>query len=69
MDYPAFLTLAADYDTTSVTLSPESITLVLCLMTVANDRNNWSDAGEPVSDSQWDEIEALVAQCEAELMP
>lgn len=68
MDYAEFLALAAEYDSLSATLSGNSVALLLCLCQTAARRSFWKSSGEPLTDSQWDDIEAIVGQCLAELM-
>lgn len=68
LDWGAFQTLAADVDSEAVTLSGDSLTLFFMLLELAG-AENWMNAGEPLTDSERDAVEAMVANAWTELEP
>jgi microcystin-dependent protein len=50
------------------TLSPESVALFLDTAQWVENRSLWENGDDKVTDSEWDEIEALVAQALTEIM-
>jgi len=65
----ALTMLAADYDETSVTLSPESVALVFACYGVLADMGNWVGASFELTDAERDEIDAMVGALYAEMSP
>ena len=53
----SILALASETNAKSTTLSPETIALVLSASGILEDRSFWDE----MTDSEWDEIEAIVA--------
>lgn len=67
-DLPALLTLAGNTAQTTVTLSPESVQLLLTALGHAELLGNWTGAGYELTDAEIDQIRAIVAQASLELM-
>lgn len=53
----SLLALASNYEPTDTTLSPETIALILAASGILEDRSFWDE----MTDSEWDEIESLIA--------
>jgi hypothetical protein len=68
LDWGAFLTLAADATSETVTISGNSLTLLIMLLELA-DTENWLYNGEPLDATEADILEDIVAQATAEIIP
>jgi len=68
MDYDALLALSQDYLGRSVYLSGFSYGLLLTLASNTHNRKLWHVAGQPPTDTQWDEIDTQISNCLDELM-
>ena len=66
MDYSEFIATFA-YDK-FVDLSAASAALCLSAIGLLNNRKNWSDDGDDLTDTQWDEIESIIALANREIM-
>lgn len=63
LSYPALLALSDDYTSRSIYLSGFSFALLISWVAQASNRWQWT----PTTDTEWDEIDALVAKCIEEL--
>jgi len=64
------LAISADETEVTVTLSPEAQTVIFFALGFITDREAWKDTSDDldeITDADWDEIEALVAQTRVEL--
>jgi hypothetical protein len=68
LDWGAFQTLAADVSSETVTLAGDSLTLFFMLLELAT-VDQWTNGGEPLTDSERDAVEAMVAQAWTDLEP
>lgn len=66
---PAIIDLAADNDTVSATLSPESVALISLAFGLLIDQNNWTGAGDELTDAERDQIDAMVSALMWEITP
>jgi len=54
--------------TKTATLSPESVAVFLTAIDIARERWTWTNGADKPTDTEWDTIDALVAQAERDLM-
>lgn len=65
---PALLELAGNTAQVTVTLSPESVQLLLSALGYAENTQNWTGSDEILTDVEIDQIQALVARTTDELL-
>jgi len=66
----AILAIAADGTNLSCTLSPESVQLIFFGLSFLEDRDNWkADYFDPVTDSEWSDIQQLLSEITQEILP
>jgi hypothetical protein len=68
LDWGAFQTLAADNEGGTVTISGNTLTLLVMLLELA-EIENWFLEGAELGVADADEIEDIVAQATAEILP
>jgi len=66
MDYDALIALASEMNGQIVSLNANSLTLLLMALEFAN-TTSWNNAGEPLTDAETDNLDAIVSQAFADL--
>jgi len=66
--YPEIEALIEDETSRTVTLSAASVGLLTCVLTSMQSRYSWRNEGQPLSDAEWDTVDAQIANAYVELM-
>jgi microcystin-dependent protein len=67
-DLNQILAIAANFGVRTVTLSPDSLTVLFTCLDAANRRYDWTVNGNRPDESEWDEIDAILSLARYELM-